>query len=1137
MLLRKCSLILLLLCLSTKLILAQEGGDQRPYLETVIPPSPTASAFSRAGNVPINLFTGQLQYKVPIYTINLKGYSFPIDLSHSSTGLRVQEAPTRTGIGWNLNATGVISRTIRGVADEDRTGLLGADLAGQKLESYLAGNMEADEKLKYELAVSRGKLDSESDVFSFNANGLSGRIVFDNDKKPHVVPYQKIKVEPLFSPTGISNWKLTDEDGNIYEFSAVETSDYESGDYIKLNIPNAWYLTKITPATGGYIGFYYEPESLPTSTSASQQEYVTKKANPYVDCSMPSSTSLSYTTMHTQRLARITWPSGEMLFNNGKERQDLPVTYELGSIIINDSNELRVKSFEFGYANPGRLILKSVTKVGRDGTTKANPYTFDYYGEAESYPSFDYGSDFYKQDHWGYYNNNTVQSLLPRENISFTSGTTQASLSLPGADRSPDFTKSVLGQLRRITYPTKGYTEVDYEGNDRLYEFDEVSTLDCDNINRERSETASAKTPSTTPGEPYVEQYKYITLSKPQCVKITYSLYAKDQYGEAQAYVSIAGPGVSWGENVQASPDPNQPVANRSGTLYLTLEAGAAYSIEAFAESYGENDRASASLTVEWTENPYQNQPVGGVRVARTRDYAEDGATPITRTYIYRTEEDPLKSSGVLFRRPVYSYDHSKIRSNYDNSVLGECQVIARTGNSQLDLSSTMGHHIGYRYVTELIGENGKGGKVTHRFLLDGENDLKASLLNSAIYRFPFPPTKIDYSWAKGKEIEKKTYGYNGTDFFLISRELTIYSTPFASSTSFITRIPNLKIGILREGIYDDGTYQFGVATYNYVSDWQYLKDTHTTEYFPDGQEVTRSTNYLYGSTAHLNPTQIQETSSSGKTLVSHLKYLAEYSSETAVSPLQVLIDLNILNKVVEKQVKEGGGVSGQIFEYGISSANTLILKNRFLLDNSSTAPQLEIPALSSLNYKLQESFGYGNAGEVIGYRQRAREDNAITWDATNTYVLSLTKNARHNQVFHTSFEDVDIEGAGAKTGKRYHIGSYAFSPPADFTPVAGSTFSYWSWSDVTGKWSLVEQTYSGGSVICNGDRVDEVRITPPGAQMTTFTYDPLVGMTSMTDANGRVTYYEYDGMGRLKSVKDEEGNLVQGQEYHYAGQ
>lgn len=51
---------------------------------------------------------------------------------------------------------------------------------------------------------------------------------------------------------------------------------------------------------------------------------------------------------------------------------------------------------------------------------------------------------------------------------------------------------------------------------------------------------------------------------------------------------------------------------------------------------------------------------------------------------------------------------------------------------------------------------------------------------------------------------------------------------------------------------------------------------------------------------------------------------------------------------------------------------------------------------------------------------------------------------------------------------------------------------------------------------------------------VTTFTYDPLVGVTSITDPRGETVYYHYDSMNRLEFVKDAYGKIVSKNEYHY---
>ena len=54
---------------------------------------------------------------------------------------------------------------------------------------------------------------------------------------------------------------------------------------------------------------------------------------------------------------------------------------------------------------------------------------------------------------------------------------------------------------------------------------------------------------------------------------------------------------------------------------------------------------------------------------------------------------------------------------------------------------------------------------------------------------------------------------------------------------------------------------------------------------------------------------------------------------------------------------------------------------------------------------------------------------------------------------------------------------------------------------------------------------------------VTTYTYDPLTGMTTETDPAGITTYYDYDGLNRLQYVRDHQQRYVERYQYHYQGQ
>lgn len=63
---------------------------------------------------------------------------------------------------------------------------------------------------------------------------------------------------------------------------------------------------------------------------------------------------------------------------------------------------------------------------------------------------------------------------------------------------------------------------------------------------------------------------------------------------------------------------------------------------------------------------------------------------------------------------------------------------------------------------------------------------------------------------------------------------------------------------------------------------------------------------------------------------------------------------------------------------------------------------------------------------------------------------------------------------------------------------------------------------------------LNSLRATYTVAMVTTYTYDPLIGITSITDAKGLTSYYEYDTFGRLKNIKDAEWNKLSENEYNF---
>jgi YD repeat-containing protein len=53
-------------------------------------------------------------------------------------------------------------------------------------------------------------------------------------------------------------------------------------------------------------------------------------------------------------------------------------------------------------------------------------------------------------------------------------------------------------------------------------------------------------------------------------------------------------------------------------------------------------------------------------------------------------------------------------------------------------------------------------------------------------------------------------------------------------------------------------------------------------------------------------------------------------------------------------------------------------------------------------------------------------------------------------------------------------------------------------------------------------------------AMITTYTYNPLIGISTVTDPKGDTQTYHYDEFNRLQFVKDSEDNILSENAYHY---
>src|ERR1700744_6158806 len=95
-------------------------GQSDPGLTThqVIPATPTVAAMQKYVNFPVKLSTGVPEISIPVYTINVKGLSYPIALSYHASGIKMADIASEIGLGWSLSAGGMINEQANGLLDD-----------------------------------------------------------------------------------------------------------------------------------------------------------------------------------------------------------------------------------------------------------------------------------------------------------------------------------------------------------------------------------------------------------------------------------------------------------------------------------------------------------------------------------------------------------------------------------------------------------------------------------------------------------------------------------------------------------------------------------------------------------------------------------------------------------------------------------------------------------------------------------------------------------------------------------------------------------------------------------------------------------------------------------------------------------
>ena len=458
-------------------VMALSDDEQGPpsFMTGVIPMPPQAASLARYAEYPVSYTTGIPDISIPVYTVDLGGFTLPVSLSYHASGARPDEIPTCVGLGWALNAGGMISRTILGAPDFYKNDEASTDYSMRDYDRLQT--LKNNEGIYRALATGDPHYDTESDRYCLNAGGHSLVFRYSHEARKFVV----LNHEPCrISVSGFGermSFNVEFPDGTDWTFSEIECSgvdrDGEGHPYV-----SAWYVTKISTRWGDIHFTYRHGTNL---TMVREYDCYTagtfikadEEGRPEEEDMICDTYSRSNFVLGQTLVESISWNGNRILFDYSSPWPGT-VTDRLETIRVVSADDTELKRVSLGndYYWPslnahlypkdkGRRLLKTVLD-SQQGT-----YSMEYDTHLAmpilGQMCVDLFSDFY-----GYYRKGPAGRVNEKMRAWLRSafdGKTYRPDITASPDRSPDADAMTTGMLRKIKFPTGGHVSFEYGSN------------------------------------------------------------------------------------------------------------------------------------------------------------------------------------------------------------------------------------------------------------------------------------------------------------------------------------------------------------------------------------------------------------------------------------------------------------------------------------------------------------------------------------------------------------------------------------------------------------------------------------------------------------------------------------------------
>lgn len=1110
-----------------------------------IPNSPEAEAFGKYGDIQVNMYSGVPQISIPIHVIPGREMDLPLTLTYDASGILVEQMASWVGLGWNLNVGGRISRVVNGLPDDYFAGAYqtifnNTTVANQaydytnNIQDYdnpqFDTAAEAQEYVEFLYDISKNNVEVQLDYFTLNVPGINGTIVMDvNDQnKPKVLNNPRIKVQAIRGVVShIDTWKVTGEDGTQYFFDESETTDrnnlsWDQGDPLgdaNTKYASSWLLTKIISPNGKdvfefqYNEMLFWDNALTHSAAATATTELRNNQTNYLEPAPLFSSGITY-NIKQQFLSTIKHNNKILATVVFGQRHDVNTTAvntrlsgidffdingnDLKSVTIDNDDYFNLDNQVASQAAPYsiRLKLNGLQFKGKLGGDYQD-YAFEY-ERPDDVPARSSTS----QDYFGYYNGSGNNTLFPAYNDN--------GITIAGANREPDAFYARTGMLTKITYPTKGHTSYTYESHE--YSKQVVSTnpifplamnhtqalsptpnwniddnnMVCDNlpINNPRVTVASFTIPASTNPSGF-------------------DIYSLTLAGTSGVRAMLADPAVSATNNYKDFCDfevgPTIDRFNIPVTENIVLAPGKYKAMLLSAD----NSVASLTISRQVTTTNNVNTPIGGNRIAKITDYTKNGEIAMTKKYTY--EKDGI-STAIVNYQPIFHSIRSSVTSTGGATFVETTTAFPKGNEPQIVYESVV--------ETKVDGSDQAIGSSEYEFYT-GPKGVTPNTLP------PFEP-RFSTSLKVGNVNHRTDKDENGD---MVAKQTTEYYQTLPSPI-------NLK----------------GLVVF--TDDDHFEKSPYIKEVNPSGSAPYFIIEYLNNFECFGNcvpPAYWVNPQAAGYEFKMDTKY-GPYAARTNYIRGGYGGVSKVRNESVfrDDQNNETTVSSEEITAYDTDPMTSLYRpRSKTIIDSESDT--------YTTSFYYPDDLPGGANDDLVSKNDLAEvvKTETIKNPGTEDLLVSLREN---------TYQSLGSNGVVVPVSVKTKKAAYAEEDRMDFTfygngnlktatKADGITTVYvWGYDDMYPVAKIENATYAAvegilgtnfdlGSNGLTTTQANSLRSGLTTSMVNTYAYDPMVGVTSMTDPKGYTMNYHYDEFNRLKEVKDAAGNLVSDYQYNYRAQ